>query len=52
MITLPAVMIDCLVFYAAFNNFTVVISRHFLGKLPVHWSIYPDTNQSVIMLTP
>ena len=28
--------IDCLVFYAVFSNISV-ISRRFLGKLPVHF---------------
>ena len=45
-------LIECSVFNAAFNMFSI-ISRRFLGKLPsvllVH---YTDTSQSVVMLTP
>ena len=43
-------MVDWLVFFAAFNYFSVT-SRCFLGKLPIVLVHFPDTSQSVVTLT-
>ena len=48
---LSAILIDCLVFHAAFNTMSAYHGVSWVSY-QYYWSIYPDTSQSVVILTP